>query len=721
MHYIEWNNVIANYLFKPSRKGQEVFLSLSEDDLVRAVIIAADNPSASQSLRLLTPMSRDEVVADFWRALRRGPMFWGTPLPDGKQSFIIGDDVSDWIIRPAPRNPAEFAKWTYQDWCKAQPMEGLSGVRAVKHMDRKIRISAPLHMLYLLSFTLPLGAIGAEDSNNYYEAWNKFFLAPSRSLVLNNAKLSTSVIRGLGEGVWAEMWDEITKWSRDDLAGERGSLVVRQFANPHWKYVGIPLSQCLLPPVCLRHLDRQFYKWDFTAQAAPRISSDALKACLLDLGSVLPNRTRDIVSGTNYPEVRDAVIEQVRGRLRLYNGLVRAEKTDNQSGKSRSQSGEILEAAIGELVLFAKIGFGKPTFYHRLQPNAEAEAKLDLVYRGAHYPCDVGAAWSVRIDNVPIQPIGVVLEDKTLKWKAVAHLQEVQFFALASDVVGLPDYVAVNEPELGEMWVLCQSTHVDKLRQWLVDCGNILQDMSLAIGEITGYWCIKVRFERLSPVPNGLPITIRAERSIEPVGGLLVGRGDYLADAMPLFKASSSMPQAELRVRYQGDSSNQPLTPVTGKPGLWKLPLDLRVDEPFVVETNDSMVTSRQMRAWRVLLPTMGQCPDVYRGLLLEDCAEPDIATEFVNGLSIEVSESEKYKASQRFRIIYNHYFNGNSTRDTTSSSSKIAPVAFSEADQMLYLLSARGKLERESFREAFGNLRPEAGNDEVVYLGWTV
>ena len=179
------------------------------------------------------------------------------------------------------------------------------------------------------------------------------------------------------------------------------------------------------------------------------------------------------------------------------------------------------------------------------------------------------------------------------------------------------------------------------------------------------------------------------------------------------------MPQAELRVRYQGDSSNQPLTPVTGKPGLWKLPLDLRVDEPFVVETNDSMVTSRQMRAWRVLLPTMGQCPDVYRGLLLEDCAEPDIATEFVNGLSIEVSESEKYKASQRFRIIYNHYFNGNSTRDTTSSSSKIAPVAFSEADQMLYLLSARGKLERESFREAFGNLRPEAGNEWRYAMRW--
>ncbi|WP_162549834.1 hypothetical protein [Hymenobacter nivis] len=719
MHYIEWNNIVANYLFKPSRKGQEVFLCISEDDLVKAVIIAADNLTASQSLRLLAPMSREEVLADFWRALKRGPMFWGTPLTDGQQSFFMGDDVSDLVIRSAPRNPAEYAKYTWHDWRKAQPIMGSPGARAIKYQDRKIRISAPLHMLYLLSFTLPLGAVGAEDSNKYYDAWNKFYLAPTRNLISSNAKLSSSALRGIGEGTWAEMWDEIGRWSKDDLAGERGTLVVRQFTNPNWKYVGIPLSQCLLPPVCLRRLDRQFYKWDFTAQAASRISSEALKACLLDIGAVLPSRTRDILAGTAYPEVRDAVIEQVRGRLRLYNGLVRVERTDTQISKSRSHSGEVLEAAIGELVLFAKIGFGKPTFYHRLQPNAEAEAKLDLVYRGVHYPCEVGAAWSARLDNVPIQASGVVLEDKLRRWKAVAHLQEVQFFAPASNMVGLPDYVAVDEPELGEMLVLCQPVHIEKLRPWLANCGNVSQDMPLVAGEATGYWYVKMQFERICAVPHGLPISIRTEKSIEAVGGLLVGRGDYLADAMPLFKVSSSISQAELWVSYPVDSSKQLLTPVIGKPGFWKLPLDLRLDEPFVVETNDSMVTSRQLRAWRALLPTMGKCPDVYRGLLLEDCPEPDKSTEFVNGLGIEVPESEKYKASQRFRIIYNHYFSGSSTRDTTPSSSKITPVAFSEADRMLYLLSARGKLERESFREAFGSLRPEAGNEWRFAMRW--
>ena len=424
MHYLDWNNLIANHLFKSSRKGQEVFLCLSEDEIVKAASEAADAPGALLVVQRLGSMNRDDILASFWLALRRGPMFWGAPLPDGQQSFVMGDNATDRITRPAPRNPAEFAKYAWQDWRKAQFSTTMPGARLVKYQERKMRIEAPLHLLYLLSFTFSLGSVGVEDSNKYYDAWNKFFLLSTRNLISNNAKLSTSTLRGLGEGVWAEMWNEIAKWSQDDLAGERGVLVVRQFANPNWKYVGIPLSQCLLPPVCLRRLDRQFYKHGFTAQAASRLSSDALKACLLDVGNVLPNRTRDILTSISHLEVREAVIEQVRGRLKLYNGLVSEEKQEESNGKNRTYTGQVLAAAIGELFLFAKPGFGTPAFYHRLHPRAEAEAELSLNYEGVHYPCKVGAAWSARIDNVPLRVGALVLEDRARHWKAVAKLRD---------------------------------------------------------------------------------------------------------------------------------------------------------------------------------------------------------------------------------------------------------------------------------------------------------
>jgi len=646
-------------------------------------------------------------------------MFWGAPLPDGQQSFVMGDNATDRITRPAPRNPAEFAKYAWQDWRKAQFSTTMPGARLVKYQERKMRIEAPLHLLYLLSFTFSLGSVGVEDSNKYYDAWNKFFLLSTRNLISNNAKLSTSTLRGLGEGVWAEMWNEIAKWSQDDLAGERGVLVVRQFANPNWKYVGIPLSQCLLPPVCLRRLDRQFYKHGFTAQAASRLSSDALKACLLDVGNVLPNRTRDILTSTSHLEVREAVIEQVRGRLKLYNGLVSEEKQEESNGKNRTYTGQVLAAAIGELFLFAKPGFGTPAFYHRLHPRAEAEAELSLNYEGVHYPCKVGAAWSARIDNVPLRVGALVLEDRARHWKAVANFETIQFFALASDIVGLPDYIAVDEPQLGELLVICQLAHADVLRAWLTQCGKIAQERFLTAGPVTGCWYAKVLVERLCVVPHNLPVYIKAEKNIEQIGGLRIERGDYLADAMPLFRVSSSLSLAKLRVVYPSDSTKQPLLPVAEKPNLWALPFTLRADEPFYVETDDSLVASRPLRAVRALLPANEKCPDVYRGVLLEQCAKPDKSACFVNGLSIEAPEERRQEVLRRYKVLYNHYFTGTSTKDYTLSTAKLVPAAFAEADKILYLLSARGKLERESFREVFGSLQPEAGDEWRYAMRW--
>ena len=719
MHYLDWNNLIANHLFKSSRKGQEVFLCLSEDEIVKAASEAADAPGALLVVQRLGSMNRADILASFWLALRRGPMFWGAPLPDGQQSFVMGDNATDRITRPAPRNPAEFAKYAWQDWRKAQFSTTMPGARLVKYQERKMRIEAPLHLLYLLSFTFSLGSVGVEDSNKYYDAWNKFFLLSTRNLISNNAKLSTSTLRGLGEGVWAEMWNEIAKWSQDDLAGERGVLVVRQFANPNWKYVGIPLSQCLLPPVCLRRLDRQFYKHGFTAQAASRLSSDALKACLLDVGNVLPNRTRDILTSTSHLEVREAVIEQVRGRLKLYNGLVSEEKQEESNGKNRTYTGQVLAAAIGELFLFAKPGFGTPAFYHRLHPRAEAEAELSLNYEGVHYPCKVGAAWSARIDNVPLRVGALVLEDRARHWKAVANFETIQFFALASDIVGLPDYIAVDEPQLGELLVICQLAHADVLRAWLTQCGKIAQERFLTAGPVTGCWYAKVLVERLCVVPHNLPVYIKAEKNIEQIGGLRIERGDYLADAMPLFRVSSSLSLAKLRVVYPSDSTKQPLLPVAEKPNLWALPFTLRADEPFYVETDDSLVASRPLRAVRALLPANEKCPDVYRGVLLEQCAKPDKSACFVNGLSIEAPEERRQEVLRRYKVLYNHYFTGTSTKDYTLSTAKLVPAAFAEADKILYLLSARGKLERESFREVFGSLQPEAGDEWRYAMRW--
>ena len=83
---------------------------------------------------------------------------------------------------------------------------------------------------------------------------------------------------------------------------------------------------------------------------------------------------------------------------------------------------------------------------------------------------------------------------------------------------------------------------------------------------------------------------LKAEKNIEQIGGLRIERGDYLADAMPLFRVSSSLSLAKLRVVYPSDSIKQPLLPVAEKPNLWALPLTLRADE--------AVLCRKRMIAW---------------------------------------------------------------------------------------------------------------------------
>ena len=134
MNYLEWNSVIAQHLFRDTRKGQEVFLCLSEDELVKAVITAADKSIALLSVRQLATLDKERILADFWRALKRGPGFWGTSLPNGQQ-----EDPIDGKPRPAPCNPAEYARYSWYDWKRGQFSPRLPGVRILNYRDRDVR------------------------------------------------------------------------------------------------------------------------------------------------------------------------------------------------------------------------------------------------------------------------------------------------------------------------------------------------------------------------------------------------------------------------------------------------------------------------------------------------------------------------------------------------------------------------------------------------------
>lgn len=704
MNYISWNNLVGEYLFKASNKNQEVFLCLSEDDLVLAVKEKARKPGANSIFSELSLKPRAVILNDFWSAMRSGPAFWHTNTPDYEA-----------------KNPALFAKLAWESWNKSEVDPKTKGgrIRYIQNGESKvpIRMTAPLHLLYLLSFSFPLLDVGEDSSNRYYEAWVGFYRASERGMLRNGSTLSTQALGGLGFNIWAQMWKEIERWSNVDLECERGKVLVENHSNPHWTYVGIPASQCLLPLRCLNRLDRQFFKDGLTSQSESRISNEALSRCLLHVEGLPPSTRRILNAGPSH-NLFGVLIEQVRRRLASYKGFVLKERDPSHDNALQS-NGEVYESAISELVLFAVPGgFSKLSFYHRLKPQAEAESSLVFTYDRTHFVCETGAAWSKPIHGIPLVVGRTVLEDKKHNWKAVAHLGAVQFFVPSTYLENLPDYIQVDDPTLGELLVICNTLYAGTLRHWLHECGTVIKDAEIKEGAAQGFHYIRAEVKRLKPAPEGLPFSFRTEKNIEAIGGLRIGGGEYFAHRMPAFRALGS--GEDLFLRYLPDSKPYPLVQSPACPGLWELPVDhTRADSWFVITNSDRSLESKAFRGIYATLPVLSECPEVIRDLFLESIQELPSGLEYANGISVQVPNAKAMNASQRFGVLYNHYFNGDSTRDITPEGSKITISEFSDADDLLYLLSAKGRLNREEFREAFGFLRPTAGKEWRYSMRW--
>ncbi|RZK25256.1 MAG: hypothetical protein EOO63_16285, partial [Hymenobacter sp.] len=257
--YTDWNKLIAGHLFKPSRRGQEVFLYLTEEDLplaVRAAAEKADTPLATPLARL-AECGDGEIVADFWRAVRNGPRFWKhSPGRSGQQVYWVSSDArSGRRERLAPANPAQSAFYAYQDWLRparnSPDATGRSLYCEVREGEiRSERLSVPLHLLYLLCFTMPFSTAQPEGYSGFYETWQAFF--QEKGLLARQAVFPKNAFQQLGEGVWPALWEEIARWSREELGGECGVLVARQLGG--YTQVGWPRAQCLLPPAVLNRL-----------------------------------------------------------------------------------------------------------------------------------------------------------------------------------------------------------------------------------------------------------------------------------------------------------------------------------------------------------------------------------------------------------------------------------------------------------------------------------
>jgi hypothetical protein len=202
MNYKQWNEIIADYFFKPENAGKDILFYLTKQDLIKL------------AKPFFSGKSGEDVWNDFIFAIK-----FGEP---GKSVTI-------------PYSPITQPLKLYRNWNK---------------------IDTPPFIAYLILYIIPLTETYDDSftATNYYGKVNLFFL---RNSILNEYT-ETSIGTGNFQTI-SQLWNALEEWSVITKNCDFGIFELKKFGNPNWIYVGKPFSQCVLPPSAINKLPELFY------------------------------------------------------------------------------------------------------------------------------------------------------------------------------------------------------------------------------------------------------------------------------------------------------------------------------------------------------------------------------------------------------------------------------------------------------------------------------
>ncbi len=227
MTYLEWNNIISEYFFNPTNAGTDVYLYLTQTDIVQLAEHHYDQDE-----------DKNKIWADFIGAIKRG-------LPGSNGSIITK------------------AKYAYDK-------------RALLRID-SVEIKYPPYLTYLVFFVLPLieGIDGTYSANNYYDRLNRFLKNNQINENINTNDFRDNQINSL--------WEDLSNWANIKNNGDLGLFKIMPFTNKNWIYVGKVFSQCIFPPKAIKRLPELFSQAGMIPGSS--YSPDAIRKSLSMYGS----------------------------------------------------------------------------------------------------------------------------------------------------------------------------------------------------------------------------------------------------------------------------------------------------------------------------------------------------------------------------------------------------------------------------------------------------
>lgn len=420
MKYLQWNHIIGEYFFNPSKAGNEVLLYVTKKEISELGIQKFNFTNESESWE------------DFCKALKSR-----FPETSSKSNFIDKFSVvaNKWKT---------FERLVFQ----LQNQSDLK-IDEVSIYSPTFKIVYPFYLGYLIAFIIPL-------TDNVNEFRTNSFFPPLNNFLTNNNITTTRT--GTIENIdW--VWRNLEMWSKEYYKTDYGYFTERRLGNHNWVYVNKAFSQCLLTPKNIRDIPNIFWK----ANIAPYsiIPEKQFHRMIIQHGTSeagFSNRIISIVSDEDNP-LRKIILDIV---IREY----------------RNWKGYVIEYDEDEKVIIPKSAWIYATLFSAFNLNKTDESFNHFYYLFSKndFPDDLhlGEIEILNSGNGYSKPISIAfnqslnLQDEQNKWKASTTKNEITIYTSGS-YFGLPSDNLIETDKVSRqswMYLLCTDAKKPSIEEW---------------------------------------------------------------------------------------------------------------------------------------------------------------------------------------------------------------------------------------------------------------
>ena len=521
MTYLEWNEHIAKYFFKPENAGKDILFYLTKQDLIK------------YSRQYFSGVSDEEIWADYINAIKY----------DQQQE----DDLR------IPYSPITQPLQLFSNWNKTD---------------------TPPFIAYLILYIIPLTETYDEHFNatNYYGKVNVFF----KKHEIINAFTKQSIGTGNFQSV-SHLWNELEEWSVITKNCDLGIFELKKFGHPNWVYVGKPFSQCVLPPSAINKLPELFFEAGLIPDSV--YSKEELRKILLRHGSKilwLKESVIELIRKSDSNELGQSIIEIVKREYKKWTGEAHQDEHDGVTQRTRRNY------TVAPLFLQFKVNDndGKISFSYRTYSSNDYPEDLKFDQYENLYEIN---GWSKTLNIDFKEPIE--LSDDFNKWVARFPVREVRLFVSAGTFQLSTGYWIETETlsKTDPMFLLCKTEKKQSIIDWSKTFrnGNFREEDFEGLPE--NYSLFKILNPSKSH-PDIPLLTLFTEKRIELDGGLKINFRTFCNDFLPEVEITNSDANEKVYLQNRNTEEKIFLIKKQSNSNRWLLPDDTLLNLDFFIK-----------------------------------------------------------------------------------------------------------------------------------------